>query len=167
MPQGATKPRYSPAQVERIRQALQAGESPAAIAQREGRSYAAIITLKHRLGVEAGTRESIGSLLGQRDRLAGKVSTQGARKHDLETGVRELEERHGALAATVKGLEQKEGALGRAIYQLEQIRAPQLIQGLRQQLIQAGWTPPGTVQPDTILWGEAAKAIWGALSRKG
>ncbi|MBI4329751.1 MAG: hypothetical protein HY673_00545 [Chloroflexi bacterium] len=161
------KPRYSTAEIERIRQSLEAGESPAAIAQREGCSYSAIITLKHRLGVEGATRERIAELQTVQGRLAGDVSSLGSRRRDLEKAVNELESRRGTLALAVKGLELKKGNLEQAILQLEQIRLPQLVEAFRRQLIQAGWIPPGTVPADTILWGEAAKGIWKLLGERG
>lgn len=57
------------------------------------------------------------------------------------------------------------GIASEPTYQLEHSKLPQIIQAFGQQLEQAGWIPPGRVRPDTILWGEAAKGIWGLLSK--
>lgn len=106
---------------------------------------------------------------GKVDELAQSLELLSKEKARLEQAIGSLRDTGLRLETDNKALESKRAGLHNAIGELEQlasIKREQIAASWRQGLIQAGWIPPGTVQPSTIAMGELVKWLWGAVTKK-
>lgn len=108
-------------------------------------------------------------LAGKVDELAQSLELLTKEKAKLEQAIGLLRDASLHLESDNKALESKKAGLQKAIVELERLTSmstQQLAASWRQSLIQAGWIPPGMVQPDTIALGELAKWLWGVVTKK-